>query len=150
MLDLGELDLSSPAEHVFQVGALPKADRWIIGLEVDPLPERPTSVTISDVVVQIEMTRLDGSPVLGEAGPLRSWLWQMSAGAEEGIGPAFVYSAGQPGTAESMRARARGTMFQPTADAEYRLVVKITRPEAEAGYFAVRLKAIGASEIGSL
>jgi hypothetical protein len=41
-------------------------------------------------------------------------------------------------------------MFQPTADAEYRLVVKITRPEAEAGYFAVRLKAIGASEIGSL
>jgi hypothetical protein len=156
VLDLGELDLSSPAEHVLNVGALPNADRWIIGLDVAPRPERPTTANISDIVIQIEMTRSDGLPVLAETRPLSLWAWQMSPEGSEGVGPAFVYStglpeadAGEPGRLGTGGDYARGTMFQPKPGAGYHLVVNVTRPAAEARYFAVRLKVVGASEIGS-
>ena len=157
VLDLGELDLSSPGEYAFNVGALPKADRWSIGFDVSPLPERPATASIKDVVVQIAMTRSDGLRVLGESRPLGLWAWQMSAEGSVGIGPAFVYSSGQPSADAGVSAPlgvstdySHGTMFRPTPEAGYSLMVQVTRPAVEARYFAVRLKAVGSSEIGSL
>jgi hypothetical protein len=124
---------------------------------VSPLAERPTTANMNNVGVQIEVIRSDGLFVLGETRPLDLWSWQMSAEGSEGIGPAFVYSAGRRlvpvGKSRPWGDNAdhgNGTMFQPTPRAHYRLVVHVTRPAAEARYFTVRLKAISSSEIGSL
>lgn len=157
VLDFGELDLSSSVRRVFNVGVLPGAGRWIIGLDVSPIPERPATANLRDVVIKIEMATIDERLVLRETKPLGLWAWQMSAEGSEGIGPAFVYSAGRSSahanevTSGSEGAtNTRGTMFRPISDVAYQLVVHVTRPTPEAKYFVVRLKAIGSSEIGSL
>jgi hypothetical protein len=162
VLDLGAVDLSEASEASFSLGGLPKARMWLLGLDVEPRPDRPQEALLFEAILQLHMTTVSGTVVISERASLDRWQWERSMGTKEGIGPSFVYRAGDSRDisigdgavrVEATGVKAHGgwgTYFEPTTKTPHRLTIRVVEPDPDARYFDVRLLAVGSNYGGSL
>jgi hypothetical protein len=142
-LDFGEVDLTTASVDSFNIGGLPRALRWSLGLSVTPRDDLPAGTKLDEAVVRVHMTNQDGEVVIEEEAPLNEWTWTLGGGAEKGVGPSWLYRSQSEKKADG----GRGTSFDPNPDRRYRLTFEVVEPEADGQFFEVHLMLWGSNAV---
>ena len=161
-LNLGKIDLSINKRYEYKIGKLPKAEMWIVGLDIMPLQDYKLTDDLCDAVVTIEMSTLDGHLVIDESAPLRKWAWMTDGEPSECEGPAFVYRVGntleipmndQGGVrvkgVDFKTDEGWGTYFSPLSEG-YDIHIEVITPDPGAVQYQIELHIEGSNYIGSL
>ena len=116
VLDLGDVDLTKASVSKFELKGLPEVE-FVCYLRVHhPLPTlgKPKDFEAGNLVVGMSLEDENGTQVLSEKAPLKSWTWSGSVGAPR----SDLYT--------------HKTIFTPEKDKSYRLSLKIREGNPDA------------------